>query len=125
MFSHFNFLAILVIFEFLDSLCYVGCEHCDTEQVLEAIKAKKQHIPYRDSKLTFLLKDSIGNNAKTLMFVNVSSCSKDVNQTMISLLFADRVRNVELGRSKQMRSNISPEKVRRQRRSSVSSVSSM
>merc|ERR1719204_1638661 len=40
--------------------------------VPEAIKAKKGHIPYRDSKLTHLLKDSIGNNAKTLMFVNVS-----------------------------------------------------
>jgi len=85
--------------------------------VLEAIKAKKQHVPYRDSKLTFLLKDSIGKHAKTLMFVNVSSCSKDVSQTMISLLFADRVRNVELGLSKQNKFNASPEKTSRRRRS--------
>ena len=88
-------------------------------KVLEAIKAKKQHIPYRDSKLTFLLKDSIGNNAKTLMFVNASSCSKDVGQTMISLLFADRVRNVELGQSKQHKSTMSEVKASRRRRSSL------
>merc|ERR1712013_348126 len=92
---------------------------CRAWAVLEAIRSKKQHIPYRDSKLTFLLRDSIGNHAKTLMFVNVSSCSKDVGQTMISLLFADRVRNVELGQSKQNAFKVSPKK----RRSSINALS--
>jgi len=71
--------------------------------VLMAIKQKKQYIPYRDSVLTLLLKDSIGNSAKTLMFVNVSCCSKDIDQTLTSLLFANRVKDVSLGRSKQRR----------------------
>jgi len=89
--------------------------------VLESIKANKQYIPYRDSKLTFLLKDSIGNNAKTLMMVNVSCCSKDVNETLTSLLFADRVRNVALGKSVKHQIKSSN---RSSRRSSISSVTS-
>ena len=36
---------------------------------------KKKHIPYRDSKLTFVLKDSLGGNSKTYMIANVSESS--------------------------------------------------
>lgn len=91
--------------------------------VLESIKGKKQYVPYRDSKLTFLLKDSIGNSAKTLMMVNVSCCSKDVSETMTSLMFANRVRNVSLGKSMKNQGKGSGKKKRRSSDASKSASS--
>eukprot|EP01083_Nonionella_stella_P005950 17178_1 len=91
--------------------------------VLESIRSKKSYIPYRDSKLTFLLKDSIGNGAKTLMFVNISPCSKDIHYTLISLLFANRVSNVCLGKSIRNQSKMSGKNIKgRKRPSSITST---
>lgn len=52
------------------------------------------HIPYRDSKLTRILQNSIGGNAKTAIIINCSSDSKDLNETISSLRFAQRAKNV-------------------------------
>lgn len=46
---------------------------------------KKQHVPYRDNKLTMLMKDSLGGNAKTLMFVNVSPADYNCDESYIAL----------------------------------------
>jgi len=43
--------------------------------VISALSSNQEHIPYRNHKLTMLMSDSIGGNAKTLMFVNVSPTS--------------------------------------------------
>lgn len=51
-------------------------------------------IPYRDNTLTELLSDSIGGNAKTLMFVNLSPASDNLSETESSLRFAQRVKKV-------------------------------
>lgn len=67
--------------------------------VIQALQKKDKHVPYRDSKLTFLLQDSLGNNAKTLMFINVSPTSYDSEETNNSLIFATRVRKTELGKA--------------------------
>ncbi|EKX50829.1 hypothetical protein GUITHDRAFT_66467 [Guillardia theta CCMP2712] len=67
---------------------------------MQSLVAKSKHVPYRNSKLTFLLQDSLGGDAKALMFVCISSEEADAGETLCSLNFASRVRNVVLGPAK-------------------------
>jgi hypothetical protein len=64
---------------------------------IAALAQKQKHVPYRNSKLTFLLQDSLGGDAKTLMFCNVSPSTSSEQETICSLQFAQRVRKVEKG----------------------------
>merc|ERR1712146_735303 len=50
------------------------------------------HIPYRDNKLTLVMSDSLGGNAKTLMFVNISPADYNCEETQTSLVYASRVK---------------------------------
>ncbi|WZY79853.1 hypothetical protein YC2023_026237 [Brassica napus] len=62
--------------------------------VIGALSSGSQHIPYRNHKLTMLMSDSLGGNAKTLMFVNVSPAESNLDETYNSLLYASRVRMI-------------------------------
>ncbi|XP_041125040.1 kinesin-like protein KIFC3 isoform X7 [Polyodon spathula] len=65
--------------------------------VIHALRSKHGHIPFRNSKLTYLLQDSLSGDSKTLMMVQVSPVDKNVSESVCSLKFAQRVRSVELG----------------------------
>lgn len=62
--------------------------------VISALSSSGQHIPYRNHKLTMLMSDSLGGNAKTLMFVNVSPAESNLDETYNSLMYASRVRSI-------------------------------
>ncbi|KAK9392882.1 kinesin-like KIFC3 [Crotalus adamanteus] len=65
--------------------------------VIYALRSRQSHVPFRNSKLTYLLQDSLSGESKTLMMVQVSPVEKNTSETLCSLKFAERVRSVELG----------------------------
>lgn len=60
--------------------------------VISALSTGEKFIPYRNNKLTQLMQDSLGGNAKTLMFVNISPADYNVDETQTSLSYASRVK---------------------------------
>ena len=65
--------------------------------VIHALSSKKKkiHIPYKDSKLTHLLQNSLGGNSKTFLIANISPCDYNFDESYNTLLFAQRAQNVE------------------------------
>uniref|UniRef100_A0A665SZB0 Kinesin motor domain-containing protein n=1 Tax=Echeneis naucrates TaxID=173247 RepID=A0A665SZB0_ECHNA len=58
-------------------------------------KRKGSHIPYRDSKITRILKDSLGGNSKTIMIACISPSSSDFDESLNTLNYATRARNIQ------------------------------
>ena len=58
-------------------------------------EGKSGHIPYRDSKLTRLLQDSLGGNTKTLMIAAISPASSNFDETLSTLRYANRAKNIK------------------------------
>uniref|UniRef100_A0A4W4FMT4 Kinesin-like protein n=1 Tax=Electrophorus electricus TaxID=8005 RepID=A0A4W4FMT4_ELEEL len=65
--------------------------------VINALRSRHSHVPFRNSRLTYLLQDSLSGDNKTLMVVQVSPLDSNVSESVCSLKFAQRVRTVELG----------------------------
>ncbi|KAI9220634.1 P-loop containing nucleoside triphosphate hydrolase protein [Blastocladiella britannica] len=59
------------------------------------VDGKSSHIPYRDSKLTRLLQDSLGGNAKTMMIATMSPASYNYEETISTLRYAARAKNIK------------------------------
>uniref|UniRef100_A0A0E0MI25 Kinesin motor domain-containing protein n=1 Tax=Oryza punctata TaxID=4537 RepID=A0A0E0MI25_ORYPU len=68
--------------------------------VIASLAQKNAHVPYRNSKLTQLLQDSLGGQAKTLMFVHIAPEPDAIGESISTLKFAERVATVELGAAK-------------------------
>lgn len=60
--------------------------------VISALSENSKNVPYRENVLTMLMQDSLGGNAKTLMFVNISPSDYNSDETHQSLQYASRVK---------------------------------
>ncbi|OQS05026.1 kinesin [Thraustotheca clavata] len=65
--------------------------------VFSAIAKKQNHIPYRNSKLTYVLQPALSGDGKTLMMVNLSPTDASIDESVCSLRFATQVNQCELG----------------------------
>lgn len=65
--------------------------------VMEALDRKASHVPYRDSKLTYLLQDSLGGNSRTMMVVTICPMDNSYDESVHALQFATRVRRIQIG----------------------------
>lgn len=63
--------------------------------VINALTSKSDHVPYRDSKLTRLLQESLGGNYKTTIIVTCSPHLKNLDDTLNTLKFAQRAKSIK------------------------------
>lgn len=59
------------------------------------VDGKSSHVPYRDSKLTRLLQDSLGGNTKTVMIANIGPADYNYDETLSTLRYASRAKNIQ------------------------------
>ncbi|XP_071455013.1 kinesin-like protein KIF21A [Hetaerina americana] len=76
----------------------INCGLLALGNVISALGDKSKralHVPYRDSKLTRLLQDSLGGNSRTVMIACVSPSDRDFMETLNTLKYANRARNIK------------------------------
>ncbi|KAG5496127.1 hypothetical protein JKF63_02428 [Porcisia hertigi] len=75
--------------------CNINLSLSALATVIDTIVKGAKHIPYRGSPLTMLLKDSLGGSAKTVMFANIGPSDKNLSETISTLRFALRAKQIE------------------------------
>ncbi|KAH3846088.1 hypothetical protein DPMN_088382 [Dreissena polymorpha] len=71
-----------------------GSQSGQGSQGSSQIKQRLPYIPYRDSVLTWLLKDSLGGNSKTFMIATISPSSRYYSESISTLRYAQRAKNI-------------------------------
>lgn len=59
------------------------------------VEGKHSHVPYRDSKLTRLLQDSLGGNTRTIMIAAISPADYNFDETLTTLRYASRAKSIK------------------------------
>lgn len=78
----------------LGSVISALAEQSTQSSIHQGSSKKKAYIPYRDSVLTWLLKDSLGGNSKTIMIAAVSPADCNYSETLSTLRYANRAKNI-------------------------------
>jgi len=63
--------------------------------ITSLVDGKSKHVPYRDSKLTRPLQDSLGGNVKTCMIANIFPSASSYEETLSTLRYADRAKRIK------------------------------
>lgn len=84
---------------------------------------KSQHVPYRDSKLTRILQESLGGNSRTTLIVNCSPCAYNMEETLSTLRFGVRAKSIT--NNAHVNAELSPEELRSQLRLSREQAASL
>ncbi|XP_035315183.1 kinesin-like protein KIFC2 isoform X2 [Cricetulus griseus] len=71
--------------------------------VMAALRARRPHVPFRDSQLTRLLQPALGAGTTAVLLLQISTRTEDLGETICSLKFAQRVGQVELGPARRRR----------------------
>lgn len=71
--------------------------------VMAALRARRPHVPFRDSQLTRLLQPALGPGTTAVLLLQISTRPEDLRETVCSLKFAERVGQVELGPARRRR----------------------
>ena len=79
--------------------------------MIKSLTTNAEHIPYRDSKLTRILQDSLGGNFKTNLIVTGSPHSSQIEETISTLKFATRAKTIKLAFKMNLKN--SPEQINR------------
>jgi len=86
----------------LDETKHINRSLAALGDVMEALDSKdrNRHVPYRNSKLTHVLQPVLGGSSRTVMILTVPPTPSSAQETLFSLQFAARARNIELGPAK-------------------------
>ena len=76
---------------------YINKSLAAVGDVMASLDKKSEHIPYRNSKLTYLLQDALSGHARAMMIVTVCPSEENDDETHMTLQFAQRVRHIALG----------------------------
>ena len=80
----------------LDEAKLINCSLMVLGRVIKSLTTKgNPYIPYRDSKLTRILQDSLGGNAKTAIIANIGPAESNHSETLSTLRFASRAKKIE------------------------------
>ncbi|CAD8115230.1 unnamed protein product [Paramecium primaurelia] len=78
----------------LEEAKYINKSLSALNDVMIALSTKSNFIPYRNSKLTYLMRDSLGGNSKTIMIINISPSFINLDESMSSLQYGQKVKQI-------------------------------